>query len=176
MSKILKNNTASPITVTDVGSVVIPASPGSYTIPPQDYLLWAASSDVIGFVSTPVATPDVTVNDGSVDLNISDGIDLIKGLFPRLFVFDPIVENIVTDATPNTETSHTLPTGTKRFLLKARTSAILKLAYAVGTSGTTFATIERRNFYLEDRIGSGTTTLYLQSPTASVTVEIISWS
>lgn len=78
MSKILKNTTVSPITISDTG-VTIPASPGQYTIPPQDYLLWAASSDIVG----PVGVGDITVNDGSNDLNASDGMDLIKGLFPN---------------------------------------------------------------------------------------------
>lgn len=82
MSKILKNQTASSIFISDTG-VLLPASPVTFTIPPEDYLIWAASSDIIGFVSTPVATPDVIVSDGSSDLNISDGVDLIKGIFPN---------------------------------------------------------------------------------------------
>lgn len=175
MSKILKNNTGSAITITDVGSVVIAASPGTYTIPPQDYLLWAASSDIITYLNDASPTPSITVNDGSVDLNPSDGMDLIKGLFPRLFVFDPIVEN-VSIPLADTEVSHTLPTGTKRFLLMLRDRATLKLSYTTGTSGTTFMTIRPRVWYAEERIGAGTTTLYMQSPSASQTVEIVSWS
>lgn len=77
MSKILKNTTGSPISITDTG-VAISASPGSYTIPAQDYLLWRASSDVI----TYIGSGDLVVNDGSSDLSISDGIDLIKDTFP----------------------------------------------------------------------------------------------
>ena len=57
----------------------MPASPAEVTIPPTDYLLWAASSDIIG----PIGVGDVIVNDGSSDLTISDGIDLIKGIFPN---------------------------------------------------------------------------------------------
>lgn len=175
MSKILKNNTVSAITITDAGGVVIAASPGTYTIPPQDYLLWAASSDIITYLNDASPTPSITVNDGSVDLNPSDGMDLIKGLFPRLFVFDPIVEN-VSIPLANTEVTHVLPTGTKRFLIKLRGRATLKLSYAVSTSGTVFSTIRPHNWYAEERIGSGTTTLYLQSPSASQTAEITSWS
>ena len=48
MSKILKNVTLSPIFVSDTG-VSIPAS-SQYLIPPQDYLLWAASSDTVTYV------------------------------------------------------------------------------------------------------------------------------
>ena len=77
MSKILKNTTSSPLVVTDTG-VTIPAL-SSYTIPPQDYLLWAASSNTVTFVGSTT----LVVNDGSVDLTISNGIDLIKGIFPK---------------------------------------------------------------------------------------------
>lgn len=76
MSKILKNNTGSPITFSDTG-VTIAASPAQYTIPPQDYLLWAASDDVI----TEIGAGNIIVNDGSNDLGVSDGTDLIKGVF-----------------------------------------------------------------------------------------------
>jgi hypothetical protein len=175
MSKILKNNTGSPITITDVGGVIIAASPGTYTIPPQDYLLWAQSSDIITYLNDASPTPSITVNDGSVDLNPSDGMDLIKGLFPRLFVFDPIVENVAITLA-STEVTHALPTGTKRFLIKLRGLAILKLSYAVGTSGTVFSTIHPGTFYSESRIGAASTTLYFQSPAASQTAEITSWS
>lgn len=175
MSKILKNNTVSPITITDVGGVIIAASPGTYTIPPQDYLIWASSSDIITYLNDASPTPSITVNDGSVDLNPSDGMDLIKGLFPRLFVYDPIVEN-VSIPTANTEVSHALPTGTKRFLIKLRDSATLKIAYSSGTSGTVFVTIPQSCFYSEERIGAASTTIYMQSPTASQTAEIVSWS
>lgn len=84
MSKILKNQTNSPIFITDTGTTV-PAS-NQYTIPPQDYLLWTASSDVIVFIGSG----DLIVNDGSYDLSISDGIDLLKGIFPNTVIVDSI--------------------------------------------------------------------------------------
>jgi len=80
MSKILKNNTASAVVIDDTG-VTVPAS-GQYTISPVDYPIFAASSDVITSVSD-VPNPTLTVNDGSNDLSISDGVDLIKGIFPN---------------------------------------------------------------------------------------------
>lgn len=79
MSKILKNNTSGPavdVVIADTG-VTVPAS-GQYVIPPQDYLNWAASSDVI----VEVGAANLIVNDGSSDLSVSDGIDVIKGIFP----------------------------------------------------------------------------------------------
>jgi hypothetical protein len=78
MSKILKNTTGSPISISDTG-VLLPASPVVYTIPPQDYLLWAASSNIITYIGNGT----VIVNDGSTNLSISDGIDLIKDIFPK---------------------------------------------------------------------------------------------
>lgn len=83
MSKILINTTPGTVFINDTGVSIPTAS--SYTIPPQDYLLWAASSDVV----TVVGDEDIVVNDGSFDLNISDGIDLIKGLFPRSITTTP---------------------------------------------------------------------------------------
>lgn len=77
MAKILINQTASPVSVSDTG-ITVPAS-GQYTIPPTDYPLWAASDDIV----TLVGAGTLVVNDGSVDLGISDGIDLIKGIFQK---------------------------------------------------------------------------------------------
>lgn len=77
MSKILKNTTNQTVSITDTG-VSIPAN-GQYIIPPQDYLLWAASDNII----TKVGEGIVIINDGSVDLSISDGIDLLKGIFSK---------------------------------------------------------------------------------------------
>ena len=77
MSKIVKNNTGSPVDVADTGQT-IPAS-GQLTINPSNYFTWAESSDIV----TLVGDGTLTINDGSTDLSISAGIDLIKGLYPR---------------------------------------------------------------------------------------------
>jgi hypothetical protein len=76
MSKIVKNNTASPLIISDVGITI--AASSQYTIPAQDYLLWAASDDII----VSIGSGDATVNDGSVDLSNSDGVKLLQGIFP----------------------------------------------------------------------------------------------
>jgi hypothetical protein len=76
MSKILKNTIAFPIFVSDTGVSISGLS--SYTIPEQDYLLWAASSNVVSYIGDGT----LVVNDGSFDLSISNGVDLVKGLFP----------------------------------------------------------------------------------------------
>ena len=59
MSKILKNTTGVPLFIADTGTL-LPILPATFTIPPQDYWIWAASSDIA-----------------------SDGMDLLKGIFPN---------------------------------------------------------------------------------------------
>lgn len=76
MSKIIKNNSGVSYDVGDVGKTL--AIGENYTIPPTDYLLWAASSDAV----TGIGAGELIVNDGSTDLSISNGVDLVKGIFP----------------------------------------------------------------------------------------------
>lgn len=83
MIKLLKNTTVSSIAISDTG-ITISASPGTYTIPAQDYLLWNASSDIIVHIGNGA----IVVNDGSFDLSPSDGMDLIKGIFKRSIIHD----------------------------------------------------------------------------------------
>jgi hypothetical protein len=75
MSKIVKNNTGSTVTISDTG-ISVPAS-GTYTIPPNDYPLWAASDDIV----TYIGDSSVTINDGSNDLSIADGTRHIQSTF-----------------------------------------------------------------------------------------------
>lgn len=63
ISKILKNTTGSSIYIKDVGVTLI-ASPAIYTIPPQDYPLWAASTMVLPYLTNG----NIVVNDGLDDL------------------------------------------------------------------------------------------------------------
>lgn len=75
--KIIHNNTGSNILVSDTGITVLANS--SYTIPAQDYAIWAASSDII----TQVGNGNITVNDGSFNLTKADGIALLQGNFKQ---------------------------------------------------------------------------------------------
>jgi hypothetical protein len=93
MSKILKNNTASPVVIDDVGQT-IPAS-GQLTVEPTDYLLYAASADL----ATLINASTVTVNDGVDDLSVARGIDFME--FPDYafnirFAAEPEVSNGIT--------------------------------------------------------------------------------
>jgi hypothetical protein len=69
--KILKNNTAANILINDTG-ISIPAL-GSYTIQITEYLLWAASADVISKINSG----NITVNDGVSNLNTTEGLSYI---------------------------------------------------------------------------------------------------
>jgi hypothetical protein len=89
MAKIIKNTINSIVLVEDTGVSLAPLS--NYTIPPQDYWLWAASSNVVTFVGDGT----LIVNDGSEDLSISDGIDIIKGLFPTKVKVEPSPNQII---------------------------------------------------------------------------------
>lgn len=80
MAKILKNTTASPVTLADVGQT-IPAS-GQITIDPSDYDKYAGSADVI-----------VKIDDGTLILN--DGIQDLSETASLAFIKHPdLAENI----------------------------------------------------------------------------------
>lgn len=84
MSKILKNNTASDVTINDVGQTV-PAS-SFLTISSVDYALYADSDNVISLINDLT----LTVNDGLYDLSVAEGLDLIRGSFPKHISIDSI--------------------------------------------------------------------------------------
>lgn len=170
MSKVLKNTTGSTISVTDVG-VSIP-SMSSYTIPPQDYLLWAASSDVVA----PVGLGDIVVNDGSFDLSPSDGIDLLKGILPTDQVANPVITSLAM-ASANTEYSITLPSGTRQFYLKARNDSSIKIAYLTGQTSTNYVIMYPGSTYFRDKIRRSTPlTIYFASSKASELLEVEYWT
>ena len=93
-----------------------------------------------------------------------------------LLVSTPTISN-VTLGSANTESSIALPSGTKKFRLRARGSAKLQLAYNSGNSDSTYFTIMPGNVYTENHINStASLTIYIQSNTASATVELVAWS
>lgn len=111
--RILKNNTASPVTISDVGQTV-PAS-GQLVIAPTDYGKYEGSSDVITFISDLAVGPStstLTVNDGTFDLSINEGTRLIQGGFSRPISDgdDPTIKAKVTSATGTTEYNQRLYT------------------------------------------------------------------
>lgn len=74
MSKILINQTSFALEITDVGVTIQPNT--SYTIDPQDYMRFAASSNTI----KGLASGALKLNDGGNDAqNLSDAVDILKG-------------------------------------------------------------------------------------------------
>lgn len=96
MSKILKNNTAAIIALTDVG-MNIPAN-GSLTIHPEWYLQFAASADAAHYLSDRAVNgvSTLTMNDGNRDLLEADALSLLKGSYPSVITVEVPVENFAT--------------------------------------------------------------------------------
>ena len=81
-----------------------------------------------------------------------------------------------TMTTGGTEYSQELPVGTKKFLIKCRTSYAIKLAFVSTESGTTYITIPADKALLVDGLSlSGTKTLYFQCATSGQVAEILVW-
>lgn len=102
--RILKNNTASPVNISDTGGTV-PAS-GQLVINPVDYGVYEGSSDVV----TLIGDSTLTVNDGTFDLSINEGTRLIQGGFSRPISdgSDPTIKAGVTSATGVSEHNNRL--------------------------------------------------------------------
>lgn len=82
----------------------------------------------------------------------------------------------VTLTSANTEYSQTLTGYVSQITVQARTAADVKMAFNSGQSGTTYWTVKSSDAYYEITVGASDLTLYLQSTTAGVVVEIIAWS
>ena len=92
-------------------------------------------------------------------------------VFPT--VSSETVEN-VTIAVANSEVTHALPAGTRQYKIQYRGNRPLKIAFAVGTSGTTYWELYPGQPAETQFINNtATITLYMQSP-GTGTVEI--WS
>jgi hypothetical protein len=73
------------------------------------------------------------------------------------------------------ETSYTFPTNTRRFVIRARTHANLRIALNVGETATNYLTVRPGGFFVEGDIATASLTIYLLSD-VSVTLEITSWN
>ena len=98
-----------------------------------------------------------------------------KGGALNLISRTPYVYNkTLTDA--NTEYSQALPANTTRFTLQARTSVDVKLCFTALASGTTYVTIKAGSSYSEEGLDLASTTLYMQSASAGIVVEVVAWT
>lgn len=87
MAKILKNTTASAVTIADTGQVI--SASNQLTLNAQDFDLYAASEDVV----TLVADGTIVVNDGNIDLTPAQGIGLLQGSFIQRDFVDNLKSN-----------------------------------------------------------------------------------
>ena len=139
MSKTLNNSTGSAVALADVG-VTVPAS-GSYTIPQTDYPLFAASSNVV----TKVGDGTLIVNDGSSNLSISDGIDLIKGIFPAKIQLQDGSGGIL--AFQNVDGANLLPTSAVYSPKGIEVGKLLNVGFGAVVTSPAFPTIKPLGFY-----------------------------
>ena len=197
MSKILKNNTASPVNIVDVGQIV-PAS-SQITVQPQDYWLYAASSDVITFIGDST----LTVNDGSFDLSINDGTKLIGHIFPNPVGIASGVDGvpighvgdrlkvIMTDnkqafdtgggvVVGLTESSIVIPSGSFKFKIQAVSprAATLTIAHAATGTGADLTSFKMYpgTHWEETLNGEAALTIYIKSNQANTTVQVMTWT
>lgn len=141
MSKILKNpDLVNPVILVDTG-VTVPANT-NYTIPPQDYLVFAASSDVISALSDGL----LILNDGGNDItNLSDAVDIIKGWCPgsqdsgQNFFFDYF--NVPVGVGPHTLFTYTITYPTMLELSRLKVSCRMESIFQVLHNGTTIAAL-----------------------------------
>lgn len=74
----------------------------------------------------------------------------------------------------DTEYSYTFPSGTLYFTVKARTSAVFKIAFSENASGTTYETVPAGSQWIPDRplLLRDNRIVYVQSSTAGLVLEI----
>jgi len=93
-----------------------------------------------------------------------------------LTVTTPVIVN-QSIVSANTEYSYALPANTKRFKIQNRNEGLVKLSYNTGESGTKYWSIFPGQQYDGENISdTASLTIYYQSPKASQTLEVISWS
>lgn len=103
----------------------------------------------------------------ALDVNITN---------PQITVSVPTITNIPIPLA-NTEQSFTFPAGTKRFAVKIRASAKLKISYVSGMSGTNYIFIPIGCEYTEIDLDLTTgLPIYFQSESSGETLEIIAWN
>jgi hypothetical protein len=73
----------------------------------------------------------------------------------------------------NTEVSQALSADTRSLTIRCRQNAVLQFSFVSTESATKYLTIPVGTSYVIDNLDLTSKTLYIQSPTAGVTVEIL---
>ncbi|KKM88265.1 hypothetical protein LCGC14_1260560 [marine sediment metagenome] len=80
----------------------------------------------------------------------------------------------VTMTSANVEVSYTIPAGTRKVRFKLRALNALLRFYGTVSGGTPFITIPYGDFH-DLEVKAGGDTYYFQSPSASQTLEVLTW-
>lgn len=89
---------------------------------------------------------------------------------------NPIISNVPLSVS-GIEVDILLPNDCKQFLLRLRdSSSSLQLSYVAGQSGTVYLTISPGCFYSDADLTVSGLHLYVQSPSASQIVELVTWT
>lgn len=89
---------------------------------------------------------------------------------------NPVTVNVAM-ASAGTEYTLALPSTTVKFVFKLRGTADVQFAYSAGTTGTTYVTIPRLNFYSESALTpSGVVNLYFQANKPAQVAEVVYWT
>lgn len=121
-----------------------------------------------------VGSEDGTVNGTRHVIKVNSDLELVTR--EASTASTPTIYNVSVPLA-NTEVSQSLPSNTKKFLLKVRNNGSeLKLAFTSGQSGTNYLSINKGATFVEDGIKVGSLTLYFQVNNANEVVEILAWS
>lgn len=142
MSKILRNpHPTNSVELFDVGVFI--SGNSNYTIPPQDYSQFAASSDVIRALSDE----SLILNDGGNDITtLSDAVDIIKGWFPNAasadeeFFFD--YSDVPVGVGPHTLFSYTVDSFETLFLTRLDVTCRMESMVQVLKNGVVIADLQ----------------------------------
>ena len=134
-------------------------------------------------IVTPPAI-EVIISHTSDSIRLGDGTYLFTGTqwnskvgldVNILGVQTPTITN-VSAATAGIEYSHTLPAGTKRFILKSRQSGILRIAYSSGATSTNYITVSGGAIYSEEDLTLDVSKdIFFRSTKNSDVIEVLSW-
>lgn len=126
-----------------------------------------------GACTPPIPYPHTIISDGTDTLLINpDGSINVSGTISIQSVSTETIAN-VTLTLANTEYSYTLPTLTKRFMIKSRSGHDFRYSPVLGESGTNFLLLP--SYWQDNVVGVVTRTLYFQSKNAGEIMEISSW-
>lgn len=88
----------------------------------------------------------------------------------------PLIYNVISPATPDTEFSQTLSDGVKKFIIRNRGKKDIQLTFTATESGTKYITIPGNASMSEDGVFLTGVTIYMQVSAVSQIIEILEWT